>query len=182
MGARREHPNKGWAGTDDRSSMVRTDIKQDTRFNQDRRNKRAALLLGLKVKPGYEFSDHGISASKPIPCKDVERGIRAIVSQEIEVLVVPAVDRLSRLGMRHIGEMLDAVEAADGRIIFVKESLDSSQPASRAIIAFLAEQARAEASSLSWRIGTWQEGCRLVPARDRVRVVLVGEALTADEP
>jgi site-specific DNA recombinase len=161
MRARREHPNKGWAGTYDRSSMVRTDIKQDTHFNQDRLNKRAALLLGLKVKPGYEFSDHGISASKPIPRKDVERGIRAIVSQEIEVLVVPAVDRLSRLGMRHIGEMLDAVEAADGRIIFVKESLDSSQPASRAIIAFLAEQARAEASSLSWRIGTWHEGCRL---------------------
>src|SRR5574341_1176891 len=158
MAPKREHPNKGWAGTYDRSSLVRTDINQDTHHNQDRLNKRAVLLLGLKVKPGYEFSDHGISASKPIPRKDVERGIRAVVNQEIEALVVPAVDRLSRLGMRHIGEMLDAVEAADGRIIFAREALDSSEPANRAIIAFLAEQARAEASNLSWRIEVWHEG------------------------
>jgi site-specific DNA recombinase len=63
--------------------------------------------------------------------------------------------------MRHVGEMLDAVDAVGGRIIFHKGNLDSSQPASRAIIAFLAEQARDEANMLSWRIEMWREGCRL---------------------
>jgi hypothetical protein len=48
--------------------------------------------------------------------------------------------------MRHVGEMLDAVDAVGGRIIFNKGNLDSSQPASRAIIAFLSEQARDEAN------------------------------------
>jgi site-specific DNA recombinase len=72
-----------------------------------------------------------------------------------------SVDRLSRLGMRHVGEMLDAVDAVGGRIIFNKGNLDSSQPASRAIIAYLAEQARDESNMLSWRIETWREGCRL---------------------
>jgi site-specific DNA recombinase len=71
------------------------------------------------------------------------------------------VDRLSRRGMRHIGEMLDAVEAAGGRIIFVRELLDSSQTASHAIIAFLAEQARSEARTIAWRVETWHEGRRL---------------------
>ena len=63
--------------------------------------------------------------------------------------------------MRHVSEMLDAVDAVGGRIIFNKGNLDSSQPASRATIAVLAEQARDEANMLSWRIGTWREGCRL---------------------
>jgi len=79
----------------------------------------------------------------------------------LKALIVPALDRLSRRGMRHVGEMLDAVEAAGGRIIFGKEHLDSGNPGSRAIIAFLAEQARAESASIAWRVEQWQEGCRL---------------------
>jgi site-specific DNA recombinase len=156
-----EHRAKGWAATYGRVSLLRNDIAQDSPENQDRLNRRGALLHGLKIKPGYEFSDHGISASKNIPRRDLERGIRTVVNHEVEALIVPTVDRLSRLGMRHIGEMLDAVEGAGGRIIFVKELLDSSQPASRAVIALLAEQAHTEASNLSWRIETWREGCRL---------------------
>jgi site-specific DNA recombinase len=158
---KREHPNKGWAATYGRVSEIRAGTVQDSPENQDRLTRQAAVLHGLKVKPGYEFSDHGVSASKDIPRRDVERGIKAVVDREVEALIVPAVDRLSRLGMRHLGEMLDAVEGADGRIIFVKEALDSSHPASRAIIAFLAEQARAEAGTLSWRIQVWHEGCRI---------------------
>jgi site-specific DNA recombinase len=156
-----EHPTKGWAAAYGRVSEIRLDINQDSPENQERLYRQGALLHKLKIKPGYEFADHGKSASKAIERRDLERAIKAVVRQEVEALVVPTVDRLSRLGMRHVGEMLDAVEAARGRIIFVKEGLDSSQPASRAIIAFLAEQARAEASNLSWRIETWHEGCRL---------------------
>jgi len=63
--------------------------------------------------------------------------------------------------MRHVGEMLDAVEDAGGRIIFGKENLDSGNPGSRAILAFLAERARDESQALGWRIEQWQETCRL---------------------
>jgi site-specific DNA recombinase len=162
MPPRREHPAKGWAAALDRTSLVRTDIQQDSSENQQRLNRQTARSFGLKLKPGYDFSEPGKSASKPITRRELERGINAIVKEKaVEALLVSSVDRLSRLGMRHVGEMLDAVDAVGGRIIFSKGNLDSSQPASRAIIAFLSEQARDEASMLSWRIETWREGCRL---------------------
>jgi site-specific DNA recombinase len=124
--------------------------------------RQTARAYGLKIKPSYDFSEPGKSASKPITRRELERGINAVVTEKaVEALLVSSVDRLSRLGMRHVGEMLDAVDAVGGRIIFNKGNLDSSQPASRAIIAFLSEQAKDETSTLSWRIETWREGCRL---------------------
>jgi len=162
MPPRREHPAKGWAGAFDRTSKVRTDINQDSSENQQRLNRDTARAYGLKIKPGYIFSEPGQSASKPIPRQQIERGIRAVVQEKaVEALIFSSVDRLSRMGMRHVGEMLDAVDAVGGRLIFGRQNLDSSRPANRAIIAFLAEQARDEAATLSWRIGTWREGLRL---------------------
>jgi len=162
MPPRKEHPAKGWAGTFDRTSKVRTDINQDSSENQQRLNQDTARAYGLKIKPGHVYSEPGQSASKPIPRHQIERGIRAVVQEKtVEALIFASVDRLSRLGMRHVGEMLDAVDAVGGRIIFGRQNLDSSRPANRAIIAFLAEQARDEAETLSWRIGTWREGLRL---------------------
>jgi site-specific DNA recombinase len=162
MSPRRQHPANGWAGALDRTSLVRTDIAQDSSENQQRLNRETARAYGLEIRAGYDFSERGKSASKPITRRELERGINAVVSEQaIEALLVSSVDRLSRLGMRHVGEMLDAVDAVGGRIIFNRGNLDSSQPASRAIIAFLAEQARDESNTLSWRIETWREGCRL---------------------
>jgi site-specific DNA recombinase len=161
MAPTEDHPAKGWAGTYGRESDIRATRAKEAPENQDRINRQGALLHGLRIKPGYEFSDHGKSGSKDVKRPEVERAIKAVVRREIEALIVPAVDRLSRRGMRHIGEMLDAVEAAGGRIIFVRELLDTSQPASRAIIAFLAEQARSEARNIAWRVETWHEGRRL---------------------
>jgi site-specific DNA recombinase len=159
MPPRRRHPAKGWAAALNRTSLVRTDLHQDSSENQQRLNRQTAQAFGLKIKPGYEFSEPGKSASKPITRRELERGINAVVNEKaVEALLLSSVDRLSRMGMRHVGEMLDAV---GGRIIFSKGNLDSSQPASRAIIAFLAEQARDESDMLSWRIETWREGCRL---------------------
>lgn len=162
MPARKEHPAKGWAAALDRTSLVRTDIQQDSSENQQRLNRQTARAYGLTIRPGYDFSERGTPASKPIPRRELERGLNAVVQEKaVEALLVSSVDRLSRLGMRHVGEMLDAVDAVGGRIIFNKGNLDSSQPASRAIIAFLSEQAKDEASTLAWRIETWREGCRL---------------------
>jgi site-specific DNA recombinase len=156
-----EHPAKGWAATYGRVSRVRTDIAQDSPENHERLNRQAALLHGLRIEPGFEFYDHGVSGSKDVRRPEFERAVKAVVDRQVETLIVPALDRLSRRGMRHVGEVLDNVEAAGGRIIFVKEALDTAQPTSRAIIAFLSEQARAESATTSWRIETWHEGCRL---------------------
>ena len=150
MPPRKEHPAKGWAAALDRTSLVRTDIQQDSSENQQRLNRQTARAFGLKLKPGYDFSEPGKSASKPITRRELERGINAIVKEKaVEALLVSSVDRLSRLGMRHVGEMLDAVDAVGGRIIFNKGNLDSSQPAK----CFLGVHAAWLSSSL--RTGCW---------------------------
>jgi site-specific DNA recombinase len=161
MRVKDEHPAKGLAAGYGRVSLATPHLNQDSPENHVRVNRQTAARSGLKIKPGYEFYDRGITGSKDVRLPELERAIRAVVEREVEALIVPAFDRLSRRGMRHVGEMLDAVEAAGGRIIFGKEGLDSGSPGSRAIIVFLAEQARAEAQALSWRLATWQEGCRL---------------------
>src|SRR5574341_1157272 len=103
----KEHPGKGWAGAFDRTSKLRTDINQDSSDNQQRLNLDTARAYGLKIKPGYIFSEPGKSASKPIPRHQIERGIRAVVQEKaVEALIFASVDRLSRLGMRHSARCL----------------------------------------------------------------------------
>jgi site-specific DNA recombinase len=162
MPARGEHPAKGWAAGFGRYSRTTTHGNQDSEEIHTRVNRDTAARYGLKIRPGYEFYDRGITAAKSdVRLPDLERAIRVVVDQEVEALIVPALDRLSRRGMRHVGEMLDAVEATQGRIIFGKEGLDSGNPGSRSIIAFLAERARDESQAIAWRIERWHEGCRL---------------------
>jgi DNA invertase Pin-like site-specific DNA recombinase len=162
MTRRDDHPAKGWAASFGRYSMVSLAGNQDSEEIHTRVNHETASRYGLKIKPGYAFYDRDRSGSKEnIQLPDLERAIRVVVNREVEALVVPELSRLSRRGMRHIGEMLDAVEDAGGRIIFGKEHLDSGNPGSRAIIAFLAERAREESQALGWRIEQWQETCRL---------------------
>jgi site-specific DNA recombinase len=156
-----EHPAKGWAADYGRISVVLAGRGQDSPETHKRVNREAALTRGFMIKPGYSFYDHGITARKDVRRPQLERALRAVVDREVEALIVPALDRLTRRGMRHIGEMLDAVEGAGGRIIFVREGLDTAQSASRAMIAFLAENARSESEALAWRVEKWQEGCRL---------------------
>ena len=69
---RRQHPAKGWAAALDRTSLVRTDIQQDSSENQQRLNRQTARTFGLKLKPGYDFSEPGKSASKPITRRELE--------------------------------------------------------------------------------------------------------------
>ena len=156
------HPAAGWAATYGRVSLFRADRNnQDSPETHDRVNRQGAVTFGLKVKPGYEFYDKGIRASKDVRRPGFERAIQAVVDREVEALIVPALDRLSRRGMRHVGEVLDTVDAVGGQIIFVREGLDSSVPTSRAIIAFLAERAREESQILGARITDWHETRRL---------------------
>jgi len=84
-----------------------------------------------------------------------EKAIRVLLDGRIRTLYVAKVDRLTRRGVAQVGLILDELEKVGGRIVFVAEGLDSSKPGARQIIAILAEQARAAADAISWRIGQW---------------------------
>jgi site-specific DNA recombinase len=123
-------------------------------------NKQAALTNGLKIKPGYEFFDVK-TGYRDVKRPGFDRAVEALLNQEIEALVVPKLDRLSRRGMGQVGLLLDDLERVGGRIIFVGDGLDSSLPGARQIIAFLAEQARTESQNTGWRIAQFYEGARI---------------------
>jgi DNA invertase Pin-like site-specific DNA recombinase len=121
------------------------------------------------VKLVREFVDLDYSARKDIYRPGYEDGINALVNQEIEYLFVPTVDRFSRRGMGQVGLVLDELEKVGGRLIFVKEGLDSSDPNSRLIIGVLAERARAESDQISWRVEQFHETARRMGLWVRVR-------------
>src|SRR4029450_3641193 len=107
MPPRRKHPASVWAAALARTPLVRPALPQASSENQQRLNRQTAQAFGLKIKPGYDFSEPGKSASKPITRRELERGIDAVVKEKAgAALLVSSVDRLSRLGMRHVGEML----------------------------------------------------------------------------
>ena len=116
MPPRREHPAKGWAAALDRTSLVRTDIQQDSSENQQRLNRQTARAFGLKLKPGYDFSEPGKSASKPITRRELERGINAIVKEKaVEALLVARrLRNPSQMG--YALELWATVELRDGRV------------------------------------------------------------------
>src|SRR4029453_4541057 len=80
--------------------------------------------------------------------------------QEIEYLFVPTVDRFSRRGMGQVGLVLDELENAGGRALFVREGLSSPGPNSRLIIGVPAERARGESDQISWRVQQFHETTR----------------------
>jgi hypothetical protein len=75
--------------------------------------------------------------------------------QLVETMYVASLDRFSRRGRDYVRALLDEVDRAHGRIIFVAEGLDSRQTTVRPTIEAHAEQARAEADAASWRLSEW---------------------------
>ncbi len=63
-------------------------------------------------------------------------------------------DRLSRRGMRQVGDVLDTFESRNARLVAHMDGLDSSVPQHRGLFAWLAEQARAESYNTSVRTRT----------------------------
>ncbi len=120
--------------------------------NQRRLNQEAAARNGEHIPPEFHFSDC-VTARKDVYRPGFEKAIRVLLDGRIRTLYVAKVDRLTRRGTAQVGMILDELEKVGGRIVFVAEGLDSSKPGARQIIAILAEQARAEADAISWRIG-----------------------------
>jgi site-specific DNA recombinase len=157
-GANRSHPAAGKAGGYVRLSALPQAYDPFSPDNQRRMIGEAAAREGADLVK--EYVDLDLSGRKDIHRPGFEEGIEDLVQQRIEVLFAATVDRFSRRGMGQVGSVLDELERVDGRIVFVKENLDSSKPNSRLVIALLAEQARAEADAISWRLTQWHEHAR----------------------
>jgi site-specific DNA recombinase len=86
--------------------------------------------------------------------------LNAVAHGQTRTLVVWKLDRLSRRGVGQVGPVLDQLEAVGGRLVSVKDGLDTTQPQARMIIALLSEFARAESETMGIRIKSAKEAQR----------------------
>jgi DNA invertase Pin-like site-specific DNA recombinase len=110
----------------------------------------AAMRMGLEVRRVH--IDRGRSGFKNVERRGFDAAISALTTGTVGTLLVWKVDRLSRRGMGQIGTVLDDVERAGGRIVFVQDGLDTSQAQSRLVLALLSEVARSESANLGMRV------------------------------
>ncbi|WP_432833686.1 recombinase family protein [Dactylosporangium sp. CA-092794] len=111
-----------------------------------------AARNGLEVRSVH--IDRGRSGFKPVDRKGFDAAISALTTGTVGTLIVWKVDRLSRRGMGQAGQVLDDVEKAGGRIVFVQDGLDTSQPQSRLVLALLSEVARSESANIGLRVAS----------------------------
>jgi site-specific DNA recombinase len=117
-----------------------------------------------------EYQDLAVSGRKDDGKRPgFEASIDQLRRQAAETLYVANVDRFSRRGLRHVEALLDEIDRAGGRVVFVIDGLDTRQPAARQAIAILAEQARAEADAGSWRLSEWHAHNRRSGLWKRIR-------------
>lgn len=106
---------------------------------------------GLQVRQRHV--DRGRSGYKRrVKRAGFDAALEAVTSGAVSTLIVWKLDRLSRQGIGQVGQALDAVDEVGGRIVFVQDGLDTSQPQARMVIALLAEQARSESVNIGLRV------------------------------
>lgn len=115
-----------------------------------------AIREGLTVREVWK--DPGKSGyQRGVKRPDFDAAVAAIKAGEVTTLAVWKLDRLSRRGAGQVGTVLDELEAASGRIVFLKDSLDSSVESNRTLIILISEQARAESKNTSLRVAAKKE-------------------------
>jgi site-specific DNA recombinase len=115
---------------------------------------------GLLVR--REWVDNGISGYKRNAKRpDFDAAVSAVTTGEVRTLAVWKIDRLSRRGAGQVGQLLDDIDAAGGRLFFLKDGIDTSTGGhNRLAIVFLSEQARAESANTSLRVRAKKEASR----------------------
>ncbi|MEV8514303.1 recombinase family protein [Dactylosporangium sp. NPDC051484] len=111
-----------------------------------------AARNGLEVRAVH--IDRGRSGFKAVDRKGFDAAISALTTGTVGTLIVWKVDRLSRRGMGQVGQVLDDVERAGGRIVFVQDGLDTSQQQARLVLALLSEVARSESANIGLRVAS----------------------------
>ena len=92
-----------------------------------------------------------LSGFQDVRRPEFEAAVRWLKAAPGRTLFVWKLDRLSRRGMGQVGTLLDDLEASGGRVVFLRDGLDSSVPGHRMVIAILSEQARQESVNTSVR-------------------------------
>jgi DNA invertase Pin-like site-specific DNA recombinase len=110
----------------------------------------AAVRMGLEVRQVH--IDRGRSGFRNVARAGFDAAVSALTTGTVGTLIVWKVDRLSRRGMGQIGTVLDDVERAGGRIVFVQDGLDTSQTQARLVLALLSEVARSESANIGMRV------------------------------
>ncbi len=118
-----------------------------------------AAREGLTVR--RVWADAGKSGYKrDVKRPDFDAAVAALKAGEVSTLGVWKLDRLSRRGAGQVGLVLDDVEHVGGRLVFLKDSLDSSVPGHRMVIVMVSEQARAESANTSLRVRAKKDDSR----------------------
>ncbi len=107
---------------------------------------------GLEVRKVWR--DDGRSGyRRGVKREGFDSALKAIVNGEAKTLAVWKLDRLSRQGAGQVGVFLDDVERAGGRLVFLKDGLDTrTGNAARMPIMVLSEIARSESVNTSLRV------------------------------
>jgi len=105
---------------------------------------------GLTVRKVH--IDRGRSGYKSVERKGFDAALAAVTAGVVGTLVVWKLDRLSRKGIGQVGQVLDDIEKAGGRLVSVVDGLDTSNDSARMVVAMLAELARTESKNLGTRV------------------------------
>ncbi len=109
-----------------------------------------ALDHGLMVRVVHR--DAGRSAYADLVRDGLEAALAAVTAGVVGTLLIWKVDRLCRRGADDLRDIIREVAAADGRIVFVKERLDTADSSSWPVIHVLAEYARMESAEIGLRV------------------------------
>lgn len=98
--------------------------------------------------------DRGRSAFHDVGSRreGLSQALAAVSSGVVGTLVVWKLDRLSRQGIGKVGEFLQTIGATGGRLVSVRDGLDTSDTSDRRLVELLAELARAESVNLGLRV------------------------------
>ncbi|NIK55753.1 recombinase family protein [Kribbella shirazensis] len=82
----------------------------------------------------------------------LREALAAVSSGVVGTLVIWKLDRLSRQGIGRVGEFLRTIGAVGGRLVSVRDGLDTSDTSDRRLVEMLAEHARSESENLGLRV------------------------------
>lgn len=132
----------------------------DSLERQERELREWAEGVGLKVRKVWR--DDGKSGyRRGVKRAGFESALKAVVDGDAKTLAIWKLDRLSRQGAGQVGLFLDDVERVGGRLVFLKDGLDTTMGnAARLPIMVLSEIARSESVNTSVRVKSRKDANR----------------------
>lgn len=131
--------------------LSNADDDADSLERQERDLRDWAAREGLTVRKVW--SDYGRSGyKKNVRREGFDAAVKAVLAGEVSTLAVWKLDRLSRRGAGHIIGILDDLDDNGGRLVFLKDGLDTTYSSARLVIATISELARAESANTSLRV------------------------------